>query len=122
MVKRNDFVLVGVIILLCIGVFAFMHFTKKEGSMVQITVNGKVYDKLLLKDDTEYTVHTEDGGYNTFVIKNGYVDMIDASCPDKICVHMRDIHFDHETITCLPNKVVLEIVGGEDNDVDVITN
>jgi hypothetical protein len=122
MFKRNDIILIGVIILLCVGVFVYMGLTKKEGSKVQITVDGRIYDTLLLKDDTEITIHSEDGAYNTFVINNGYVDMIDASCPDKLCVNQKDIHYNHETIVCLPNKVVLEIVDGEASDVDMIAN
>lgn len=122
MFKRNDLILIGVIILLCIGVFAYIGLTKKEGSKVQITVDGRIYDTLLLKEDTEFTVYGEDEAYNTFVIKDGYVDMIDASCPDKLCVNQKDIHYNHETIVCLPNKVVLEILDGEDSDVDMIAN
>ncbi len=122
MFKRNDFILIVIVILLCIGVIAYMQLTKKEGSKVQVTVDGKVYDTLLLQEDTEYTVHLDNGGSNTFIIKDGYVDMIEASCPDKLCVNQNNIHFDRETIVCLPNKVVLEIMGGEENDVDIIAN
>lgn len=122
MFKRNDFILIGIVILLCAGVFFYLGITKKEGSKVQLTVDGKIYDTFVLNEDTEFTVHGENGAYNTFVIKDGYADMIDASCPDKLCVKQKDIHYNHETIVCLPNKVVLEIIDGEDNEVDMIAN
>ena len=32
------------------------------------------------------------------------------------------IHYSGETIVCLPNKLVVEIVGGEDDDVDAATH
>ncbi len=122
MLKRNDIILIGVGILLCIVVIAYYTLTKEEGSKVEITIDGEVYNTLVLEEDTEFTVYAENGEYNTFVIKDGYVDMVDASCPDKLCVNQNDIHYDTETIVCLPNKVVLEIIDGEDSDVDMIAN
>lgn len=122
MIKRNDFILIGAVLIICAAVLIILQVTKEEGSKVVITVDGKVYDTLDLKDDTEYTVTQENGASNTFRIKNGSVDMIEASCPDKLCVKHKDIHYNNETIVCLPNKVVLEIIGGEEDDVDMIAN
>lgn len=122
MIKRNDFILIGAVILLCAMVLIFVSLTKKEGSKVVITVDGKVYDTLSLDKDITFTVKGANGEYNTFTIKNGYVDMVEANCPDKLCVKQKAIHYNNETIVCLPNKVVLQIKGGEENDVDVIAN
>lgn len=122
MIKRNDLILIGAVLIICIAVFAFIHFTQKEGSKVMITIDGKLYDTLDLQKDTELTIKLDNGAFNTFKITNGYVDMIGASCPDKLCVKHKGIHYDHETIVCLPNRVVLEIVGGDENEVDMIAN
>ena len=122
MVKKNDLILIGIILILGFAVIAFMNLTKKEGSKVVITVGGEVYDTLYLSDDTSYTVKLKDGSYNTFEIKDGIVDMVDASCPDKICVNHRSIHYNNDTIVCLPNKVVLEVTESEDSDVDAVAN
>ena len=122
MVKKNDLILIGIILILGFAVIAFMNLTKKEGSKVVITVGGEVYDTLYLSDDTSYTVKLKDGSYNTFEIKDGIVDMVDASCPDKICVNHRSIHYNNDTIVCLPTKVVLEVTESEDSDVDAVAN
>jgi hypothetical protein len=122
MIKKNDIILIGVLLILGLAVIAFMSLTKKEGSKVVITVEGEVYDTLYLKEDASYTVKLENGEFNTFEIKDGYVDMLDASCRDKICVNHKDIHYNNETIVCLPNKVVLEVTESEDSGVDAIAN
>jgi hypothetical protein len=122
MIKKNDLILIGVVILLGLAVIIFMNATKSEGSKVVITIDGNVYDTLELKDNKSYTVKGDNGEWNTFEIKDGYVNMLDASCPDKLCVNHQDIHYNHETIVCLPNKVVLEVVDGEENEVDMIAN
>ncbi len=122
MIKKNDIILIGVILFLGLAVIAFMNFTKEEGSKVVIRVDGEVYDTLYLTEDTSYTVKLEDGTYNTFEIKDGYVDMLDASCPDKLCVNQKHIHYNNETIVCRPNKVILEVISSEISDVDAISN
>lgn len=99
-----------------------MQFFKSEGSRVLITIDGiedKVFD---LSEDAIYKIQHEDGHWNTLEIKDGNVSMIDASCPDKLCVKHRSIHYNNETITCLPNKVVLKIIGGEESELDAIAN
>ncbi|MGB4660498.1 MAG: NusG domain II-containing protein [Mobilitalea sp.] len=121
MFKKNDIILFVIAILLGLAVIFFINITKTEGSKVIVTVDGAVVKSFPLNEDTLYTVDTEDG-YNTFEIKDGYVKMIEANCPDKICVNHNKIHYDNETIVCLPNKVVLEIVGGEEDEVDIIAN
>lgn len=122
MIRKNDLILIGIVLFLGLAVLAYTNLTKTEGSKVIVTVGGEVYRIFPLNKDTTFTVTGEDGSYNTFVIKDGNVDMTNASCPDRICVNQRQIHYNHETITCLPNKVVLEITGGQENEVDIIAN
>jgi hypothetical protein len=120
--KKNDFILIIAVVILCGAIFAFSSLTKKEGSKVVLLVDNKEYATFDLNKDTTYTYKGTDGEYNTFVIKDGYVDMVDANCPDKLCVKQKDIHYNHETIVCLPHKVILEVVGGEEDEVDMIAN
>ena len=54
------------------------------------------------------------------MIENGKVKMKEADCPDQICVHHRAISKNRETIVCLPNKVVVEIVSSEESELDSI--
>lgn len=120
MIKKNDMILIGVILLICMLAFAFMLFSRKEGSKLIVFVNGQEYKIFSLNEATEFTVRQDDGSFNTFVIENGKVDMTAASCPDKLCVKDRDIHYNNETIVCLPNNVVLQISNGDEADVDII--
>jgi hypothetical protein len=120
MIKKNDFILIGIVLLLGLAAMIYWNITKDEGSTVRITVNGKEYDTLSLSENKSYTIKGENGEWNSFEIKDGYVDMLDASCPDKLCVKHNKIHYNHETIVCLPNKVVIEVIDGKENDVDII--
>ena len=44
------------------------------------------------------------------VISDGKADMESADCPNQICVHHSAISHIGETIICLPNRVVIEVI------------
>ncbi len=121
-IKKNDFLLIGAVLFLCLIALCYINATKKEGSKLIITVDGKVYDTLDLNKDITYTVKGKNGAYNTFVVKDQAVHMVEASCPDKLCVHQKTIRYNHQTIVCLPNKVVLQIISDTEDKVDMIAN
>lgn len=120
--KKNDFYLIGGIVLLIAIGFFLIQFFQSEGSKLLITIDGIEHKKFPLNEDTTYKIWHEDGGWNTLEIKDGNVRMVDASCPDKLCVKHNGIHYHNESITCLPNRVVLRISGGVESDLDAIAN
>ncbi|NLL72487.1 MAG: NusG domain II-containing protein [Clostridiales bacterium] len=119
--KKNDFYLIGGLIFLIAVMYFFINLSKTEGSKLIITVDGKEHKILPLDKDTTYTIEHEDGNFNTLEIKDGHVGMVDASCPDKICVKHHTIHNNNESITCLPNNVVLRVLSDEESDMDAIS-
>ncbi len=120
MIKKNDILLIGIVLLIALAAIFIINLRKSEGSKVVITIDGKEYKTLNLNQDTKFTIEEDNGEYNIVEVKDGIVDMTDASCPDKICVKHKKIHYNGETIVCLPHKVVLQIVNGEESDVDMI--
>lgn len=73
---------------------------------------------------SENGVHVINGGKNIIRIEDGRVWMIESNCPDKNskdgCVTQGDISKKKEAIICLPNKIIIELVGDsvEEGDVD----
>lgn len=122
MIKKNDIILLVIILMLGIGTFLFMKFIKEDGDKVIIKVDGQVYKELPLDEDTTFKIEGPGSSYNTLLIQDGYVDMIDASCPDKLCVEQHKIHKSGESIICLPNRVVIEMDSKVESDLDGIAN
>ncbi len=122
MIKKNDLILAGAILIIALAAVVFINVTKKEGAVVVVTIGGEVYKTLPLDEDTTLTIGDRQGDYNVLEIKEGEVTMTEANCPDKICVAHRSIHYDHESIICLPHGVSVEIRDGEKSDVDMIAN
>ena len=56
------------------------------------------------------------------MIKNGKADMTEADCPDKLCVHQKPVSKNHESIICLPNKVIVEVDSSANSEFDAVTN
>ena len=120
--EKGDIIIVAVVIALaCILYFSGILRPEGEGAKAIVTVDGKVYGEYSLKDEETIKVDLEEKGYNTFVISEGKVDMLEADCRDGICVDHTPISLDGETIICLPHKVVIEIEGGEASAIDGAT-
>ncbi|HHT98279.1 MAG TPA: NusG domain II-containing protein [Clostridiales bacterium] len=120
--KKNDYYLIGIILIMSLLSILTINSFKKEGTKVVVYIDGEVYKTFDLDEGVEHTIDIDADHWNKFIIKDGKVDMIDASCPDLICVKDKPIHYNNEIIVCLPNKVVIEIVGGKDNPIDSIVN
>ncbi len=90
--------------------------------MAVVTIDGQLYGKYPLSEDMELKITQDNGEYNILHIEDGYASVTEASCRDKICVNHSHIHYSGDTIVCLPNKVVVSIENGEEDDIDGATN
>lgn len=116
--KKKDFILI--ILLLAIaaaGMFAVKALQSGEGARVVIRVDGREYGSYPLSEDRTVPIDN-DFGHNLVVIENGSVQVEEADCPDLICVKHAPVSRDHETIICLPHKLVVEVQGGRQADID----
>ena len=120
-VSRNDMIFMAVLVVIAAAVFVFFSATGKEsGAYVLVTIDGETYGTYSLKTEQEIPI-TQDGvTTHVLVIRDGFADMTEADCPDKFCVHQRAISKNNETIVCLPNRVVVQVMGSEESGFDSI--
>jgi len=100
--KKNDFILIGIILIAAILAFAIIP--NENADIAKITVNGKLYSTVPLGTDKRIEINDT----NVAVIKDGEIYMESATCPDKLCVHQGKISDSSKKIICLPNKVIIE--------------
>ncbi len=117
---RNVILLVAAVLLIAGGAWLFTTLNKVPGEYAVVIVNRKEVARYPLDTDAEIRLESENGGYNILVIKDGKADITAASCPDKICVNQHAISNTGEVIVCMPNKTVIEIIGGE-QEVDIVS-
>ena len=117
--KTKELLLLFLLFLLCGALFAIRHFTASSKNSIKITVCGReqgIYD---LSCDQIIRI----GETNVCEIRDGQVRMIEADCPDQLCVDMKAISAEGETIVCLPHKVVVEVISSdEESEFDAIAN
>jgi len=119
MKKLDIFLIIGVLVLAGVLYFSGLLRPQGTGAEVVITINGKEYKRTPLDADETIVVET-DGHHNVVEVKDGYANVTEANCPDGLCVKQKKIHLTGETIVCLPHKMVVEIEGGIENEVDAI--
>ena len=110
--RRRDLILLALFFLIAAGgLFWFLFAYREAGNYVEITVRGESYGFYSLNEDREIPIITEGKESNHLVIAGGVADMTRADCPDKICVHHMAVSQIGETSVCLPNQVVVTVVG-----------
>ena len=85
---------------------------KRDGKVIKTIDLNKV-----VKPE-EFTLKTENGDYNTIAVKHNSIRIIDANCPNKLCVKSGWITKPGEMIVCLPYKVIINIEAKADQDID----
>lgn len=121
MPKKKDLILIGVLLVIALAGLVIVHFMQNQsGALVTITIGGDTYGTYSLNQPQTIEVADADG-YNKIIIEDGFVHMEEADCPDQYCVKHTPIHYNRETIICLPHELVVEISGGETADIDIIS-
>ena len=115
--KKDLFVIVGILVvaLICLLI---VELTKKDGASVLVRIDGKEVATYSLEIDAEYELN---GGTNILCIKNKEAYLVDANCPDHLCVKQGKISKNGETITCLPNKLTITVIGAQDSSVELVS-
>ncbi|MGO5052253.1 NusG domain II-containing protein [Lachnospiraceae bacterium LCP25S3_G4] len=117
--KKKDCILIIVIFVIAGSAYLGNKALTKEGNeYVRVSVDGKEFGIYDLNVDQKISInHT-----NILEIKDHKATMIEATCPDKLCVHQKAIEADRESIICLPNKIIVEVQSKEESQLDAVTN
>lgn len=118
--KKKDWILIAVIVCVALAAFILHNFIGGAGAnTVTVKVDGELVGTYSLSEDQTVEINN---GSNILEIKNGKADMVDADCPDKLCVNQKPVSRNRENIICLPNKVVVEVQSSRESELDAVTN
>lgn len=112
--KKHPQIFITIILLLVfiISYFIVGYISKNNASTTaKIYQNSKLIKVVDLSKEDTFTITNEDGSYNTIQInKDGEIGIIEASCPDKTCIHTGFTRTPSKPIICLPNKLEVKII------------
>ena len=109
--KKEWLFITGILVFSCVLWIGMYIVRKGQYGTIRITVNGEEYGTYSLSKDQVISI----GDTNVCEIKDGEVHMIEAECPDHLCMRQK-IDSTGGTIVCLPNKVVIEGQKASDSD------
>lgn len=108
--NKNEIYLISAILIFAFIFFVFYRFVNRgSASMAVVSVSGDTVYELPLGQDNDIIIQGAGGGTNRLIIKDGFVSVTEASCPDQICVREGAKREKGEAITCLPNKVIITV-------------
>lgn len=111
-----DIVLIAAILVIALSVFLVKELSRKDGESVRVSIDGEVVAEYSLSADAEYSLN---GGSNILVIENGEAYIKWADCPGQVCVRDGKISRIGQRITCLKNRIVIEVIGDGDEILEV---
>ncbi|GMG97264.1 NusG domain II-containing protein [Tepidimicrobium xylanilyticum] len=125
MTKGDKILIFSILVISLLSLFYIrnMAFNYDE-KYISIQVNGIEIKKIIFDRSLigkTISIKTE-FGYNLIEIGDGKVRVIEADCPDKLDVKQGYISEVGEVIVCLPNRLVIEIKGVADADLDYISH
>lgn len=122
--KKGDIVIIVLMVLLIIagGTYTLVQGIGSLNKTVIITQNQEVLYKIKMNDQYEKVLKIEDGDhYNEVHIKDGKVWIELSNCNNQVCVYEKPIDKVGQVIVCLPHKLIIEIKGNQESEVDIIS-
>ena len=118
LIVLGGIVLVSVIATLLLRQAFAVH---APAGLAHIYQNGSLTETVNLVEVSEpYTINIIGGtGFNVIEAERGRIRMLEANCPDGICVRQGWVSGGMIPIVCLPHRVVITLEG-VDTDIDAV--
>ena len=118
--KRDLIYIAAVAVLIITITLIFGHGFSSSGDRIRIEVDGQLMGEYPLDQDMVISVPDDKNTTNIISIEYQRARMIEADCPDKLCIHQGSIYKQGQTIVCLPNKVVVTVISDKESGYDTI--
>jgi hypothetical protein len=114
--KRSDRITAAVVlaaVAVLIVVWVIMHRT--SGSVATVRVDGKIVATFELASPAPRTLRVAGvlGPVDIATDGKGSIRVVDATCPDQICVKTSPARSPGDQIICVPNRMVITVERGK---------
>lgn len=111
--QKPALIISAFLLLLCLASLLFLLNGRKGGHYAaDIFQDGRLLQTINLDDVREsrrFTITGDSGCVNEIEVRPGSIAIVSADCPDKLCIHQGFISDSRLPITCLPNRLVIQL-------------
>ena len=118
-ITTADKILVVALLILNGWLFANLGTGFSKGDWVVVTVNQKETIRLPLNQD-QITHVKGPLGLTEIEVKKGRARIVSSPCKNKVCIKSGYIRYADRLAACIPNRVVVRIVGKSHRGVDAV--
>ena len=113
MLKTRTWIIVfAILAVVLILLSVFLLTSRRAGTTVQIIQDGTVLREIDLsrvKEPYSFAVEAPDGGFNRVEVEPGRIRVVEADCPDGICISQGWLSDQTVPIVCLPHRLIIKI-------------
>lgn len=102
------------------SIFAVNNVSSDNSANLVIYQNGVIIKEESLSESKTIKLPVTGGNISIEIKPGNGVRILESFCPAKVCIHTGWIKHPGETIICLPNKILLEI-SGKNEEYDAIS-
>ena len=106
---------IALLLVACLGLSVYFLVPRGNKAYVTVVQDGVVTMELDLGRDQTLTLTGANGGKNVVNIQDGKIAVLEADCPDHICMAM-GYRSGGAPIVCLPNRLVIRFAGAAEPD------
>ncbi len=116
--KTDIFIIAGIVaVIILFFVFKSLY---KENIVAEIYFDGEVIEKINLSAKEEKEIITGENNKTVIIAKGGEIYFSSSCCEDEICVESGKLSENGDFASCLPEKVVIKVVGEKEKNVDAV--
>lgn len=117
---KNDLIIILAIALIAIIAIIVLNVTSKKDDLSMVVYhNEEIVLTVILDELEEEKTYAVKGDISDIIImasKEG-VKIIESECFDHTCINQGLINNTNQSITCLPNRIHISLVGSESVDI-----
>lgn len=121
--KSGDRILILVVAIVTIVLIAIHYWPSDNPTQgplyANISIDGKLLQKIELTNDIQEFEIKTDRGYDLLRVSEFGIQVVASDCPQKICMSYGQINKPGEIIVCLPNRMLVEIIGSNPSDIQI---
>lgn len=116
--KAGDLVIIAAVLLLAAVIAAVLAVPQRGGRLyAEVWQQETLVERVELTAGTDRVIDLE--GHNVIVLEGRTAWIARADCKDQVCVRTGTLTRAGQVAVCLPNRVVLKLVG-DDSGIDAV--